>query len=77
MTLAGSPIYTSPEMQSGWAQGKFDGKLYGASIDTFSLGVTLFRCLYGTVPFRTKDGEEPGSNRVLYDIYSEAKQLEL
>lgn len=75
-TICGSPMYTSPEIHSGFANGAFDDKIYAAAIDTFSLGVVLYRCLYGKVPFRTQYGEEATSNVVLAKIYRDAKARE-
>ena len=59
MDLAGSPIYTSPEMQARFFKSELEGKINGPIIDTFSLGVTLYHCLYGAFPFRNENGEDP------------------
>lgn len=47
--VKGSPLYMAPEVLAM--------KPYGAQADLYSLGVTIYECLFGYAPYRTKNLE--------------------
>ncbi len=63
----GSPVYASPE--------QIRGELLGPQADVFSLGVVIFECLTGTLPFAATSSVEEMIDRQLNAPYPTLAEL--